>query len=70
MLRPLSSREVIRILTKAGFVKLSQRGSHLKFFESGLASTVIVPANKKQIPVGTISSIIRQSKLDKGQFDV
>jgi predicted RNA binding protein YcfA (HicA-like mRNA interferase family) len=31
--------------------------------------TVIVPAERKQIPVGTFNSIIRQSGLDKNIFE-
>jgi predicted RNA binding protein YcfA (HicA-like mRNA interferase family) len=31
--------------------------------------TVIVPAERKQIPIGTFNSIVRQSGLDKTAFE-
>lgn len=43
---------------------VSQKGDHVKFRKFGNPIlTVIVPANKKEIPFGTFKSILRQSKL-------
>lgn len=62
----LSSKAIIRILEQEGFVFVHKRGSHAKYrLES---STVIVPHPKKEIPLGTLRSIIRQSKLDPEKF--
>ncbi|MBI2627598.1 type II toxin-antitoxin system HicA family toxin [Candidatus Nomurabacteria bacterium] len=67
----LSSRQVIKILENNGFVFISQKGSHLKFRKQETQSkTVIVPANKKEIPIGTLHSIIRQSSLSKENFEI
>jgi predicted RNA binding protein YcfA (HicA-like mRNA interferase family) len=67
----LSSRQVIRILEINGFVFISQKGSHLKFRKYGIKNkTVIVPADKKEIPIGTLYSIIRQSSLVKENFGI
>lgn len=67
----LSSRQVIKVLENNNFVFISQKGSHLKFRKSGAKNkTVIVPANKKEIPIGTLYSIIRQSFLLKEDFGV
>lgn len=64
----LSSREIIKVLEKNGFGKVSQKGSHMKFFSVLRRRVVIVPANKKAIPIGTFHSILRQSKLSKKDF--
>jgi predicted RNA binding protein YcfA (HicA-like mRNA interferase family) len=65
----LSSRQIIKVLENNGFVFVSQKGSHLKFRKNGIKrETVIVPAAKKEIPVGTLHSIIRQSCLSKEDF--
>ena len=65
----LSSRQVINIIEKKSFVFVSQKGSHLKFRKYGNKTlTVIVPANKKEIPMGTLHSIIRQSALSREDF--
>lgn len=65
-----SSSYIIRILMKEGFIFISQRGSHMKFRKiSSSILTVIVPANKKEIPQGTLRSILRQSNLNEENFD-
>ena len=54
---------------KNGFAYISQRGSHAKFRKYGNPTlTVIVPAGKREIPVGTFRSILRQSRLDADDF--
>lgn len=62
----LSSKEIIRVLEKHGFTFVSQRGSHAKYRKG--SATVIVPTPKKEIPLGTLRSIIRQSGLDSKAF--
>ncbi|MBI2100317.1 MAG: type II toxin-antitoxin system HicA family toxin [Candidatus Vogelbacteria bacterium] len=65
-----SSRQILKILTKHGFIPVSQRGSHLKL-ETQVGSkklTVIVPANRQEIPQGTFRSILRQSGLSEKDF--
>ncbi len=61
-----SSKHIIRILEKHGFVFVSQRGSHGKFRKGSL--TAIVPMAKKEIPLGTFRSIVRQSGLNPNDF--
>ncbi|OGC54200.1 hypothetical protein A2797_00230 [candidate division WWE3 bacterium RIFCSPHIGHO2_01_FULL_48_15] len=59
-----SSNEIIKVLKESGFVFVSQRGSHLKFRRVGNPTlTAIVPANRKEIPRGTLRSILRQAHL-------
>jgi len=61
-----SSDDVIRALRKSGFVLVSQKGSHAKYRRTGKdARTVIVPVPRKEIPVGTFRSILRQSGLEE-----
>jgi predicted RNA binding protein YcfA (HicA-like mRNA interferase family) len=61
-----SSIKVIRVLNNYGFLFKSQKGSHQKFANG--AKIVILPANKKQIPIGTLKSISRQSGVDIDEF--
>ncbi|MGB7958150.1 MAG: type II toxin-antitoxin system HicA family toxin [Minisyncoccia bacterium] len=69
MSKLLSSREVTVILLREGFVFISQKGSHAKYRKMGdIVATVIVPMRKKEIPAGTLDSIIRQSRLPKKNF--
>jgi predicted RNA binding protein YcfA (HicA-like mRNA interferase family) len=66
-----SSRHIITVLEKHGFVYVSQKRSHVKFRlkAAQISRTVIVPANKKEIPFGTFRSIIRQAGLSNGDFE-
>jgi predicted RNA binding protein YcfA (HicA-like mRNA interferase family) len=61
-----SSGTIIQTLLKNGFIFVSQRGSHSKFQK--VDKTVIVPAPRKEIPIGTFRSIIRQSGLPPDVF--
>jgi predicted RNA binding protein YcfA (HicA-like mRNA interferase family) len=69
-MKPLPDREVKRKLEQAGFVEVSQKGSHVKFlreFEDEVW-TVIVPYHREISP-GTIRSILRQSGLAADVFE-
>ena len=62
-----SSKQIANTLTDNGFYFISQRGSHAKYRKGN--RTVIVPTPRKEIPLGTFRSIIRQSGLTKENFD-
>ena len=65
-----SSVYIIKILIANGFVFVSQKGSHIKYRKEGNPTlTVIVPANRKEIPAGTYNSILRQSGLKRTDFE-
>ena len=65
----LSSKNTVKVLERKGFVFVSQKGSHIKYRKNGdIVLTVIVPANKKEIPYGTFRSILRQAKLKEEDF--
>ncbi len=65
----LKADEVIRILQQHGFVLISQRGSHQKWRNQDTGQQVIVPYHKgKQLPLGTIRSIIEGSGIPEEEF--
>ncbi len=65
-----SSNHIIKILIQQGFVFISQKGSHRKYRKTGTPTlTVIVPADKKEIPFGTFKSILKQSGLQAQEFN-
>ena len=68
MHRLLSSKEIIRVLEQNGFIFVSQKGSHKKFKKK--KRIVIVPHPKKEIPRGTLASILRQAGIDKDDFKI
>jgi predicted RNA binding protein YcfA (HicA-like mRNA interferase family) len=67
MPRRLSSTLTIKVLSEHQFYFFSQHGSHAKFKDAN-GRVVIVPHPKKELPIGTLRSIIRQSGLDRSQF--
>jgi predicted RNA binding protein YcfA (HicA-like mRNA interferase family) len=66
MSKLLSSEQIIKTLLKSGFQFVSQRGSHKKYQKEGF--TVIVPSPRKEIPIGTFRSIVRQAGLSVNDF--
>lgn len=65
----LTAAEVARILSKNGFVCISQSGSHQKWRNKQTGAVAILPFHKgKQLLQGTLYSIIRSSKIDKKEF--
>ncbi|NOQ20777.1 MAG: addiction module toxin, HicA family [Desulfobacterales bacterium] len=69
-LRILSGREVCRILTQHGYEEIRQRGSHIIMQKKTEDSTITVPVpSHKALRIGTLMSIIRQSRLDRTIFE-
>ena len=65
----LKAEEVIRILQRHGFVLISQRGSHQKWRHQDTGKQVIVPFHKgKQLPIGTLQSIMEGSGISEEEF--
>jgi len=64
--RGLSGEDVQRALEKAGFKKVSQKGSHVKLKHPD-GRVVIVPMHR-QLATGTLRSILRQAKLSLAEF--
>ena len=67
----VSSDDVIRVLKKSGFSYAPKRGkgSHMAFYKEkeGKKWLVIVP-KRKEIPRGTLISIIDQAGLTRDEF--
>jgi predicted RNA binding protein YcfA (HicA-like mRNA interferase family) len=68
-LKPLPFREIKRRLEAAGFAEAGQKGSHVKFARrSGeIVDTAIVP-KKREIPVGTLRSILSQAHISPDEW--
>ena len=65
----LKSSEVVGILERHGFVLISQRGSHQKWRNHSTGKQVIVPVHKgKQLPLGTLVSIVEGSGIPENEF--
>lgn len=68
-MRTLSGKEVCAILKKHGFEQVRQRGSHVIMQRQMKETTITVPVpDHKELRIGTLMSIIRQSQLDRSLF--
>ena len=69
-LKVLSGIEVCKILEANDFNKIRQKGSHILMQKRTEDSTITIPIpNHKEIKIGTLKSIIRQSKLSRELFE-
>jgi predicted RNA binding protein YcfA (HicA-like mRNA interferase family) len=57
----MRSRDVITALTKDGWKEVAKRGSHVQFKHPTKPGRVTVPHPERDIPIGTLKSIDRQS---------
>jgi predicted RNA binding protein YcfA (HicA-like mRNA interferase family) len=65
-----SSTHILKVLLTLGFIRVSQKGSHIKLRKEGEPTlTVILPADRKIIPFGTFKSICRQANLQPSDFE-
>jgi predicted RNA binding protein YcfA (HicA-like mRNA interferase family) len=65
----MSGRDVCAILKQHGFEQVRQRGSHIIMQKQVPGSTITVPVpDHKELRIGTLMSIIRQSELDRSLF--
>lgn len=66
--RSLKPKEVEKILLGKGFLTKRQTGSHRIYHNVLTKATVVVPFHSKDLPLGTLHSIIQQSKLETDDF--
>jgi predicted RNA binding protein YcfA (HicA-like mRNA interferase family) len=62
----VSGDDVCRALSRVGFVRVSQKGSHAKL-RNAVGRVVIVPMHR-ELAEGTLRSVIRQAGLTPQQF--
>jgi predicted RNA binding protein YcfA (HicA-like mRNA interferase family) len=69
-LRVLSGRAICRILEANGFIEVRRRGSHVVMQRRTDTGTITVPVpDHPEIKLGTLLSIIRQSRLPRERFE-
>jgi predicted RNA binding protein YcfA (HicA-like mRNA interferase family) len=69
-LRVLSGREVCQILGAQGFFEVRRRGSHIVMQQRADSGTITVPVpDHRELAIGTLLSIIRQSRVPRSCFE-
>lgn len=64
----ISGRDLIKILKKQGYEKISQRGSHIKLKNYETGSVVIVP-DHKELDRWTLKTILKQAEISDREFN-
>ena len=57
----MDSRDILRKLRDDGWVEVGQKGSHVQLKHSSKPGRVTVPHPKRDLPIGTVASIEKQS---------
>ena len=69
-LRVLSGKEVCAVLAKHGFKEARSHGSHIVMQKKSSQTTITVPVpDHSEIRMGTLKSIIRQSRIPRSDFE-
>ncbi|MBI5356814.1 type II toxin-antitoxin system HicA family toxin [Candidatus Collierbacteria bacterium] len=64
----LRPREITRILNKAGFIEVRSAGSHRIFSHPNCEQNVAVPFHNRDLKMGTLRGIIKQSGMKPEEF--
>ena len=64
----LTPDEIIRLLKKHGFELLRTKGSHQIFKNRSTGRMTVVPMHKRDLPKGTLLSILKQAGIDKEEL--
>ena len=68
--RSVSGEKMVKILQKIGFLKISQKGSHIKLKRKTKDdTTIIIVPNHKELTPGTLRNIIKITNLTLEDFD-
>ena len=63
-----TSKKLVKLLRKKGFVFDRASGSHQIYMLPDRSKRVIVPMHNKDLPKGTLISIIKQAGIDKSEL--
>lgn len=65
----IASQKLIKILEKLGFRQDHATGSHLIFYHSATKRRAVVPTHRRDLPKGTLQSIIREAGITKEEIE-
>ena len=61
----MNSKEIIKLLEEDGWYKFVQKGSHCQYKHKVKKGKVTIPHPKKDLPIKTVQSILKQASLKK-----
>ena len=68
-IRLFTAREIERLLSRYGFVLISQKGSHRKWRNMSTGRQVIVPSHAgRTLPLGTLRNILTNAEIPEHEW--
>lgn len=67
-LKAITAKKIIKILENKGFQLDRKSGSHFIFYDSKKKKRVVVPFHAKDLPIGTLISILKQAEIDYNEL--
>ncbi len=64
----LTPRKIIEVLESQGFVLDRTKGSHRIYYHPETKLRVVVPFHKKDLPAGTMLSILKQAGITRDEL--
>ena len=64
----VSGRDVVKLLTRIGFIIVGRKGSHIRMKKKNDKTLVAIVPDHKEIAKGTLKSILRQAGLTREEF--
>lgn len=63
---PMKPKEMVKLLKRNGFVKVSQKGSHLKMYSEATNRTTVIPMHSRELKYGMQEKILKEAGLKEG----
>lgn len=67
-MRSFTAKELVRLLTERGFILDRQKGSHAIYKLPDGTKRAVVPMHNRDLPKGTVLSILKQAGIDKDEL--
>lgn len=67
-LSSVTPKKIVKILEQLGFQLDHTTGSHFIFYNPQTQKRAVVPFHNKDLPIGTLISILREAGIDKKDF--
>jgi len=64
----LTSRKIIRVLERKGFILDWSKGSHQIYYHPDTKRRVVVPVHKRDLPRGTLLEILKQAVITREEL--
>lgn len=62
-MKSIKPKQLVRMLKKAGWVEVNQKGSHLQMKKERIHDIISIPMHNKDVPTGLLIAILKKAGL-------